>query len=68
MIELSPTGRAMYLTTSGKVIQKLNIFFTATEYQILQDMASDSNLPIGKFLAKLAAAEADRRTGATNAN
>lgn len=62
MIEPAENGRSVYVTSQGIVQQKLNIFFTEPELEMLRELAQDSNTPIGNLIVKLARAETHRRS------
>ena len=62
MIELAENGRSVYVTSQGIVQQKLNIFFSESELEMLRELSHDSNTPIGNLLVKLARAEHHRRS------
>lgn len=53
-------SRAAYLIENGGPTQKLNVFFTTSEWERLVALADDSNMPIGNFIMRLAA-EHERR-------
>lgn len=63
MIDLAPNGRSVYVTNSGVVEKKLNIFFSEPEHEMLRRLADEINVPIGNLIVQLAHKERQRRLG-----
>jgi hypothetical protein len=49
-----------YTTHDGVVQEKVNIFFTVPELEMLQELANEFNTPIGNLLVQLARTERRR--------
>lgn len=62
-------GRSVYTTSKGIVPEKKHIFFSVPEWELMQNLAQDINVPLGNLIIHLAHEELQRRNikKATNA-